>query len=86
MEKEKVEISVGEAFDNLNRAGWKLQGVAGLFKLKSDNLDITNQEAFGIGFLLEQVAEEVLRNAEDVEAYVNTNTGRLSSEGGVHDE
>jgi len=57
---------VSEVRDNLNRAAWKLQGVAGLVFVQGaeECVDLNCDQANGLSMLLEQIAEEIKENAE----------------------
>ena len=68
MKKVTEEGAVGKEVDyadNLNRCAWKLQGLAGLFSAIEDGgMAISQSEAHGLYFLLEQIADDILANTE----------------------
>ncbi|HOI74779.1 MAG TPA: hypothetical protein PLO63_11610 [Syntrophales bacterium] len=66
-------VRIEDVHDYLYRAAWKLQGVSGLFKLETNNLQLDNAEAYGIGFLLEQLADDILGYAKIVDEYTTHN-------------
>ena len=63
-----AEISRDQVVDNLRRAAWKLQGVAGLFNCQGDDGRLLEpSESNGVQFLLESIAEDILKHTESLE-------------------
>lgn len=70
MAKEARTVSPEEkASENLYRASYKLHGIAGLFKVDDDSGRILEaEEADGLYWLLNQIAEEIQENIDVVTA------------------
>ncbi|HPJ97510.1 MAG TPA: hypothetical protein PK022_09370 [Syntrophales bacterium] len=56
---------VNNVTDNLNRAAWKLQGIAGVIFIidAGKAIELDGDQANGLSILLEQIAEEIKTNA-----------------------
>ena len=57
-----------EVTDNLNRAAWKLEGIAGLLFVEDagKNVLLNEDQANGLYFLLEQIAEDILETTKKI--------------------
>lgn len=58
-----------EVEDNLKRAAWKLQGIAGLMRVDSigDSIALETDAANGLSILLEDIAQTIISNASKIE-------------------
>ena len=67
MEKEKSDAweRARKVTDNINRASWKLKGIAGLLCIEEQEGSITlsTAQANGLSMLIEGLAEEIETNA-----------------------
>jgi hypothetical protein len=54
-----------ELTDNINRAAWKLQGIAGILFIEEEGrtISLNEDQANGLSFLLESLAEDIKTNA-----------------------
>ena len=62
------DVDFDKVVDNLSRAAWKLQGVASLFFVHENDGSriLEGIQADGLGFLLEQIAFDILANVERI--------------------
>lgn len=69
MEKGKAEVDMDKIIEDLKRAGRKLTGVAGLILVKDTKgcLDLSEDEANGLYYILQQISEEILESSEILE-------------------
>ena len=69
MANEKAGIDYVEVMGDLNRAAWKLQGIAGLMLCRNadESLDLSGDETNGIYFILSQIVDEIKENAKLIE-------------------
>lgn len=65
-EKQEQRECTSEVTSNLNCAAWKLQGLAGLMFIQDAGKSILldDNQANGLCYLLESIAEEIKANAE----------------------
>lgn len=63
-----LDVDFDKVVDNLCRAAWKLQGVAGLFFIEETggSKGLEQDQANGLSFLLEQIAGDILANTERI--------------------
>ena len=59
--------AVENVTENLHRAAWKLQGIAGLFKVREEgSIDVilNAAEADGLSMILKDISEDIFVNAD----------------------